>query len=257
MAFVVHDLLPLVVEDYIVNWKCYKRAIFRALIRRNLRKKNTRCIAVSESTKNDLLDNFGYKYDKKIDVVYEGCWNNNRRKKTRPSYADDYLFYVGDRRRHKNLRRMADIFEIMVNDLGYSGKFIIAGSKKNYGYDFDEYLDRISGVECIGRVNDEELDGLYGNMSALFFLSRYEGFGLPILEAASYNKKIITSNRGSCAEISPPSALIVDNERENRDIAVEIMKYLKEPKEIDNSAYLEMYDWNDAARKIFREELGN
>lgn len=53
-----------------------------------------------------------------------------------------------------------------------------------------------------GYIEDKELDYLYQNCSAFIFPSKYEGFGLPILEALSYHCKVFSSNAGSLGEFS-------------------------------------------------------
>ena len=63
-------------------------------------------------------------------------------------------------------------------------------------------------------------------MEGLFFLSKYEGFGLPIVEAAKHNKKIITTILGACGEIAPPDSLTLDINKNNYVLAEKIAQYL-------------------------------
>lgn len=88
-------------------------------------------------------------------------------------------------------------------------------------------------------------------MNALFFLSQYEGFGLPIIEAAKHNKKIIVSNSSSCGEIAPDSALKVELSKIIEIKAEEIYKYLINQNGIDNTKYLANFSWDKSAKKIF------
>jgi glycosyltransferase involved in cell wall biosynthesis len=62
----------------------------------------------------------------------------------------------------------------------------------------------------LGRVEDEDLGYLYSRSLGLFFASRYEGFGLPILEAMKLNTPVITSSVSSMPEVGGDAALIVD-----------------------------------------------
>jgi glycosyltransferase involved in cell wall biosynthesis len=254
--FVVHDLLPLVVDNYILKYKYLKQQYFKKMIALNLSKKNTKCIAVSKSTKNDLLRIIDNKYNTKIDVVYEDSFedvvtteieNNNIE-----SVLDlKYLLYIGDRRPHKNLKEMIDIFKILKYKYQYKGHFIVAGSERNFDINIEEYIKNKDNIKLIGRVSDEELTQLYKNMDCLFFLSKYEGFGLPIIEAAKHNKKIIVANSSSCTEIAPSSAIRVNLDDTVELKAKTINDYLDDRTIIDNSSYIDDFSWDKSAQQIF------
>ena len=62
----------------------------------------------------------------------------------------------------------------------------------------------------LGRVQDFELDELYKSASCFAYLSLYEGFGFPILEAHARGCPVMTSNKGALAETAGDSALLVD-----------------------------------------------
>jgi len=254
--FVVHDLLPLVVDNYILKYKFLKQQYFKNMIALNLAKKNSKCIAVSKSTKNDMLSIISNKYSDKIDVVYEDSFEDVISSNVENTKVDEvlqlkYLLYIGDRRPHKNLKEMIDIFEILKNKYSYDGYFIIAGSERNFDVDIDTYIQDKTYIKTIGRVSDEELTHLYKNMDALFFLTKYEGFGLPIIEAAKHDKKIIVSDKSSCEEIAPESALKVDL-RDNFELKSKfIYQYLVEDNSIDNNKYLKKFSWEKSVREIF------
>jgi len=258
--FVVHDLLPLVVDNYILKYKFLKQQYFKNMITFNLSKKNSKCIAVSQSTKDDILNIISSKYEDKIDVVYEDSFDDVIQtdvvnKNIKDVIGLKYLLYIGDRRPHKNLKEMIDIFKILKTKYNYEGYFIIAGSERNFDLDIDEYIVTESYIKTIGRVSDSELSTLYENMDSLFFLSKYEGFGLPIIESAKHNKKIIILDASSCTEIAPTSALRV---RENDDFTIRVEKifdYLYENKIIDNTKYLKNYSWEESVKSIFNGEL--
>ena len=254
--FVVHDLLPLVVDNYIIKHKFLKQLYFRGMIRRNLKKKNTTCIAVSQSTKNDILTHIDKTKEQKIKVVYESSFDvsigSDEKNQHISLFLDKkFLLYIGTRRPHKNLKKMIDAFEVLRTQFSYDGDFIIAGSTKNYDFDLDEYIKNRDGVFAIGTVSDEELIALYKKMDALFFLTRYEGFGLPIIEAAELNQKIVTSNTSSCIEIAPPTALILDPDQDKTLIAELVCKYIADNTRINNSEYLNRFSWKKTAANIF------
>ena len=255
IIFVIHDLLPLIVEDYLVNFKVLKKVYFKLICKINLIKKKTNCIAVSNSTKRDILDHISNDSEK-IKVVYEDKFEISIKSKSPNKYVNkitslNFLFYIGDRRPHKNLMRMVKVFNILKNQYNYDGHLIIAGSEKNFNFDLESYVKENEHIKLIGKVSDEELDILYSKMQGLFFISKYEGFGLPILEAAKYNKPIITSNNSSCIEISPPSALFIDNKSSDESIAEKCIAYINDKTVINNTEYLKKFSWDKSVKEIF------
>jgi glycosyltransferase involved in cell wall biosynthesis len=254
--FVVHDLLPLVVDNYILKYKYLKQQYFKKMIAFNLNKKNTKCIAVSNSTKNDLLRIINNKYETKIDVVYEDSFEDVvtteiENKNIESVLTLKYLLYIGDRRPHKNLKEMIDVFEILKDKYYYEGYFVIAGSERNFDVNIEKYISDKNNIKLIGRVSDEELTQLYKKMDCLFFLSKYEGFGLPIVESAKHNKKIIVANSSSCTEIAPSSAIRVNLDDTIELKAKKISDYLNDDSSIDNSNYLDGFSWEKSVQQIF------
>ncbi len=256
VIFVVHDLFPLVLDSYVLKFSFLKRIYFRLIIHINLFKKNTQCIAVSKTTKKDLVKFFGRKFVNKITVIYEDSFSDanscSEPTKNLLEIIDEkkYLFYIGGRRRHKNLKQMIDIFSLLMKEKLYDGYFIIAGSSKDFYFDLEDYIKNKKNIIVLGKINDSELSYLYSNMDALFFLSKYEGFGLPIIESAKYNKKIITTSLGACGEISPSTSLKLNIESDDFKLAKIISQYLFEEFEIDNDIYLNSFSWAKTSRHI-------
>lgn len=254
--FVIHDLFPLVMDDYILKYRYIKTLYFKLIIKANLFKNNTECIAISESTKNDIMNFFGKYYESKIKVVYEDSFENATiacvsNKNVAEVVTDSYLFYIGDRRPHKNIQNMINIFDILKHSFNYKGSFIIAGSDKNFNFNINDYIKNKPYIRAIGKVSDEELVTLYKNMDSLFFLSKYEGFGLPIIEASKYNKKIIILNTSSCKEIAPPCTLKLEASSNDHEKAKLISRYINKKLTIDNSEYLKKFSWENSVLSIF------
>ncbi|MEG1585339.1 MAG: glycosyltransferase family 1 protein [Bacteroidales bacterium] len=166
-----------------------------------------RIIAISENTKKDIVDILNVD-PAKIDVVYHGV-----RPLTLP-YAglklpERYILYVGDRNAYKNFYQLLEAFKVLASKdktlfLICTGKVL----KKA-----EQALIHQSGLQ--GRVihihaNDLELKQLYQQASLFVFPSLYEGFGVPILEAFSYNCPVLLSNRSCFPEIAADSAMYFD-----------------------------------------------
>jgi alpha-1,3-rhamnosyl/mannosyltransferase len=65
-------------------------------------------------------------------------------------------------------------------------------------------------LEILGSVPDAELAGLYRSALALIYPSRYEGFGLPVLEAMACGAPVVAARAGSIPEVAGPAGILVD-----------------------------------------------
>ena len=109
-------------------------------------------------------------------------------------------------------------------------------------------------VVFTGFVNDAEKDYILFNAKACIFPSKYEGFGLPILEAMSHSIPLFASNVSSIPEIGEDYAFYFDPENKEDVIAcmnsINNDKLLKS-KLVKAEQYLMKYDWNKIALKVF------
>lgn len=252
--FVVHDLFPLVVDSYITKFRWVKKAVFFLLCVASLVRKSAICICVSESTKRDILECFSFLKRKNLKVVHSASALEVEGGPIRSGHFNNgkaYLLYVGDRRPHKNIPLMLDIFEILKREYKLELDFLIVGSKKNYLDDVESLASNIPDVRIVGNVNEEDLVRAYRDSEALFFISKYEGFGLPILEAARFEKRIITSLGSSMVEIAPPGALLLDLNKRKVQLAAEVDAYLRAAVEINYSEHLSRFSWSKTASRIF------
>jgi glycosyltransferase involved in cell wall biosynthesis len=162
-------------------------------------------ICVSESTKKDLLE----RYDtngKKIKVVYHG----NSLKydvKEEAVIKDKYILYVGDRRSYKNFGIMIKLFEINER-LKNEYKLICCGGGKFTKEELEQMIksDVINNFEQI-EARDRKIANLYYYASAFVYPSKYEGFGIPMIEAMYNGCPIVASNVSSLPEVGGSAAL--------------------------------------------------
>lgn len=255
-VFVVHDLIPLLVDGYLLKFSWIKKAYFKVLLNRSL-SVASRCVAVSNVTRSDILSIFGSRYFERIDVVYEGpvVGFDEVSRLTLDEYgvSKPYLLYVGDRRPHKRLDRIIEIFFKLNEIVGGVYQLVLVGSQENYGLDIDAMIHRKNDVIVVGNISDSELASFYAYAESLIFLSEYEGFGLPVVEAARFNRKVILSDGGALAEIAPPHACLVPGSAPVDVMAEKIKEYLCSSMHIDCKKYLEHFSWEKAARSIFPE----
>ena len=168
---------------------------------------NSHCIAISEFTRRDILLEFGQKYQEKVDVVYNGNRNLNSGgadSQHLESVPDRFVLYVGDRRVHKNLEYTIRVIQLANSLHDKKIKLVIAGSPKPVSEQISQLISDDDSVIAVENVSDEALSALYEKCEALILLSRYEGFGLPVVEAAQRSKKVITLNSSALTEVCPP-----------------------------------------------------
>jgi glycosyltransferase involved in cell wall biosynthesis len=124
-----------------------------------------------------------------------------------------YFLWSGSLNPRKNLPRVVDAFERIANDVPHH--LILCGG---LGWDSEETLRRVKAsavarrIHLPGRVDEDELRGLYQRASAFVFASLMEGFGLPILEAMASGCPVITSNCSAMPEVAGDAAFLVDPE---------------------------------------------
>ena len=204
----IHDVIPEKLQDLDV----VKRE--RARIVRSA----TRFIAVSETTKRDFMELYKVPEDR-IDVVYHG-----------PSYSDaqapegdnpfpwPYLLYVGKRNGYKNFRFFARAVAPWLRD---RGAFRLVCTGAPFRAEEGRLLHDL-GIRdrCLSRFFPEDRMGsVYRHAFAFVYPSRYEGFGIPILDAFAAGCPAVL-NRASCfPEIGGDSALFFEDGDESSLLA--------------------------------------
>lgn len=117
---------------------------------------------------------------------------------------------------------------------------------------------QLKRVEFMGRVSEDELDYLYDGALALLFPSRFEGFGLPPLEALAHGIPVLSSNTSCMPEVLGDQGVIYFNPASPDGIVQAVKDLLRNPggvrEEARNAiAQLELrHDWNLAAARTIR-----
>ncbi len=172
-------------------------------------------IAISEQTKNDIIEFLGIEASK-IEVVYQSC---------HPSFYDyddaiflqhglfkqdnievpynlpeEYLLYVGSITERKNLLTIAKALNIMKGSL--NPHLVVIGNGGDYKQKVVDYLqqhDLQNSVTFLNNIPNEHLPNIYRKALAMVYPSLFEGFGIPIIEALFSRTPVITSdNDCSC-----------------------------------------------------------
>jgi glycosyltransferase involved in cell wall biosynthesis len=117
-----------------------------------------------------------------------------------------YYLFVGSRTGYKNCRLLLDAFAT-IDSPGQSALLLVGGAPLIEA----EFAPLVKGRSILlAMLSDEDLRFAYGAATALVFPSRYEGFGLPVLEAMACGCPVITCSNSSIAEVAGDAAIYVD-----------------------------------------------
>lgn len=232
----IHDLIPLVFPPSMpskVGRAYYKRVNNKVISKAGM------IIAVSESTKKDIVENFGVS-EQKIQVIYNGVGeefdivkNENliNRAKERNKISSSFLLNVGNPKPHKNWLRLIEAFASLGNVVK-DHQLVLVGSPDPRYPEIRRLIKQLrleDKVIITGFVKENDMPLLYNAADAFIFPSLYEGFGLPVLEAMACGTPVVCSNTSSLLEVAGDSALMVDP-ADKASIAEGIKKILSDEK---------------------------
>lgn len=223
----VHDMSSLLFEFQGPDWQMRWR---RSLFRRGLLHAR-RVIAVSETTRRDLqnlmdipLDHMRRVYNAPDPGFFQqtDCTKEEERQRILERYQIKYpfLLYAGNIRPHKNVPRLVEAFAVLRDQLSNHPVYkdlrliIIGDTISQYPSVRQAVIkSRVENVvRFLGFVPFDTLRCFYEAAAAFAFVSRYEGFGLPPLEAMACGTPVVTSNVSSLPEVVGDSAVQVNPE---------------------------------------------
>ena len=214
----IHDIIYFHYSQFLGSYPAFKRAYYNVIMR-NIMRRATHIIAVSHATARDFTENYGKNENEKIHlrqkitVIHEGvtkiAQGSSNQQQPYKNRAKKYFMCIGEMRPHKNIDRLIAGFSLFrTSNPDASETYLYIAGSSHTSYTLPAPLPM--NVEYIGKVSDAELVQLYRHTIALCFVSLYEGFGLPILEAMQQRAAVITSATSSMPEIAGDSALLVN-----------------------------------------------
>ena len=260
----LHDVFSLVSDEFADEKFRQKKAARYA----DIAERADVIICDSNCTRSDFL-RFFPDAEPKTRVIYLGVDDAfapqpaEEIERVRKKYGieSDYVFYVGALSVRKNALRMFEAFQRAREQTDSNLQFVAAG-RLTYGRDrILEYMKENRSRDRIllpGYVADEDLPALYSGAKAFLFATRYEGFGLPVLEAAACGVPVVTSNIGSTAEIADGIAQLVDP-LNVEDISEALLRVMDTGRSAGDGPVSDLpkRKWSDMARDVLTiyEEL--
>jgi glycosyltransferase involved in cell wall biosynthesis len=241
---VLYDVTPLLFPEYFseVVSNSWKNDMIKHL------DKNAYYFCISEYTKYDFLKYFEHNLDKnKMVVTYLSSANNFE-----PKYDQQAIKYI-ENKYNINIGENKYIFSFCSlehrKNLIFTVKCFIKFIQKNNindlyfllgGVQWDNFIVKFNATLCelpesyrskimrLGYVDDADVNMLYSNSLFFTYVSQYEGFGMPLLEAMQAGTPVIASNNSSLPEVVGDAAITIDYDDEEACISAMENLYFNE-----------------------------
>ncbi len=268
----IHDITPFFFPGHKMNSRLRRNA-FKFVFSSSIKKAST-VVAVSGSTKRDIVKHFGLKPDK-IEVVYEGVDENfkilpNRGKiseelSARYNIRKPFIFYAGVWRNHKNIVGLLKAFSILKKSLAGKYQLVLGGKEDPYYPEIKKTIFELkleNDIVMPGFIPDSEMVLFYNSCAIFVIPSFYEGFGLVGLEAFACGAPVVSSDTTSLPEVLGDAALYFDprDERRMAAVMVEALENANTRERMirDGFRQVQKYSWRRMAeetRQIYKKEL--
>jgi len=266
--------IPVILNVHDLSWISYPKTHPNSRVNRLKKyvplsiKKSKKIIVDTHFVKKELLSHFEINKND-IHVIYLA---SKYKFKPYKNELEEYLFLnklthknfficVGTLEPRKNLNNCIKSYLLLPKSIRKKYPLLIIGA---YGWKFDKSLIEIDEtIRFMDYVDNQSLEFLYHAALALLYLSIYEGFGLPPLEAMSCKTATITSNKGSLKELYSNHSISLDPNdciliKKNMLRLIEDKSY-----QIDFAnrgfAYSKNFSWNKTANEtleLYKEVLG-
>lgn len=229
-------------------------------------KKAKRISTVSEYSKTDMIDNYALAPGK-IDVVYNGVDSifkplaQKEQQKIREKYCEGnpFFIFIGSLLPRKNLPKLFKAFDLFKQETESPHKLILIGDPMHSFREIDQTFSVMkfkTDVLLIGRVQRDETALLLASSRALLFVSYFEGFGIPLIEAFRSEVPVLAGNQTSLPEIAADAALYVDpfsvQSIKEGMIEIEQNKLLREQLVSKGKIQGRKYSWDKSADLLWK-----
>jgi len=215
------DLIPLLLPEYRGGplVRAYTGLVKAAAMNARL------VLTISESSRRDIVKHLGIP-ESRVRVTYlaAGPRYSPRRdpvddavlRRNHLDLPQDYVLYLGGFDARKNIETLLQVYTWAQDTIGHDFPLVVAGQLPEHGGLFHDprviakALEVEDVVRCIGPVAEEDKPALYRGAMAFLYPTRYEGFGLPALEALACSVPVVGSNASSVPEIVGEAGMLVE-----------------------------------------------
>lgn len=260
MVITIHDLIHVHFAKYLTSpfAHLYRLTLLPYVVRRA-----DHIIAVSEYTKNDLVETFRIN-PAKVTVIYHGVdpafLNSKSEFRNKTRLSKPYFLYVGLLKAHKNIGILLEAFrhlkkKMQVQDL----QLVLVGMpdlKQPVVRRWLNVIQNANDVSLITRADDHKLRQLYQDALALVQPSLCEGFGFPLIEAMATRLSVIAAQTSSIPEVLGQAGLYFDPnsvvELEHRMEKIYQDAELRERLASEGKKRVQIFNWQTAALKTIK-----
>ncbi len=216
----VHDLGFVFRKEHYPGLLC---ARLSAALRHTVNRAD-KVVCVSESTRKDLLLATDYPMER-AETVYNGLddrflvhdgGHDVSETLKHHGIRGPYILYAGKLEPRKNVALLVEAYDRLRHSRRFDGQLVLLGSPKTFMWETTQQrIDRSvfhDDIVQTGFVPDDDLPAIYAGAGVMAFLSLYEGFGFPVIEAMASSVPVVCSNQTCLPEIAGDAALLVDPE---------------------------------------------
>ena len=256
-VLVTHDLAYIHYPEHIP----IKHLLYYRYFVPRFHKRADHIIAVSTYTKEDISKQFnippskitvGYNAFPVREIVESDVF-------TEYTEGCPYFIYVGSLHPRKNIVGVIKSFNIYKQKYQTNHKLLLIG---RYAWKVSEIKKSIASslfakeIIQLSGIHDEKVYSFIRQAEALIYISYFEGFGIPVLEAMKLDVPVICSNRSSLPEVAGDAAILVDPD-DHHTIADKMYSIVNDESvriELQKKAKvnLQRFDWQDTADLIFK-----
>ncbi len=261
----IHDISYITHPEW---FNLYHRLAYKILVRRAVKKSKV-IFACSEYTKNEILKYYSssaniYVVPLAADKKFNAIKNENKIQTIKNKYGlkNKYLFYAGTIFNRRHVLELIEAFKLILTEFPERQLLISGKDLTNPHQNIDKIIENVPQIKKINYVDEEDLIYLYQGAEIFIYLSEYEGFGLPPLEAMACGTPVLTTRMTSLNEVLGDYSIAVDNPYDVNEIKDKITKILSDENLRKNMIEkglqrVENFSWEKTAQKTYKILISN
>jgi glycosyltransferase involved in cell wall biosynthesis len=173
----------------------------------------TKLIAISEFTRREVIGRCAVPEGKVVAVPLGASSHDVRGLEPYPGLRAPYAYYPAASQPHKGHETLFESFATLRRTARIPHRLVLSGVRTKHWRRLARRLEALGlgdDVEDLGYLSYADVQRVYAGADAVLFPTRYEGFGLPVLEAVEHGKKVIVSDIPVFEELGVPSEWRID-----------------------------------------------